>query len=107
MTPVLMMILGVAAVTYFWRVAGVLAAGKIHAGSPMFRFFSCVSYAMIAALIFRLILYPVGATAAVPTSFRLLSAAVGLVVFIICRRNVAAGAWAGVLSILSLNAIVD
>lgn len=97
------MILAGAAVTYMWRAAGVIAAGKISADSQTLRFASCIAYAMVAALIARMILYPVGATAEIPVMFRLGALTVGLVVFAVLKRNVAAGAWSGAATVVMLN----
>ena len=107
MTSALAMIVGVAAATYFWRAAGALAAGKISAESSLFRLASCVSLAMVAALIVRMILYPTGATAESPMLFRLLAAASGLAVFAISKRNVAAGSWTSVAVIIFLNSLSE
>lgn len=91
---VLTVILGSAAATYFWRALGAAAAGKINAGSRPFRLAACIAFAMVAALILRMLVYPAGITASAPLLLRLAAAGLGLAVFALFRRNVAAGAWA-------------
>lgn len=96
------LILLAAAATYFWRAAGVIAAGRVRANSPMLRLASCVAYSMVAALIVRMIVFPAGATADIPAAFRLFAAAAGLVVFAF-RRDVASGAWTAAIVVVALN----
>ena len=98
-----MLILVAAAATYFWRAAGVIAAGRVRANSPALRLASCVAYAMVAALIVRMIVFPAGATAEIAVIFRLSAVAAGLAVFAL-RRNVAAGAWTAATTVAALNA---
>lgn len=97
------LILITAAATYYWRAAGVIAAGRVRANSPMLRLASCIAYSMVAALIVRMILFPAGATADIPVAFRLCAVAAGLAIFA-WRRDVAFGAWAAAVSVVALNA---
>ena len=46
--------------TYLWRFLGVSLSGRIHTDSEIFRWMSCVAYAMLAGLVARIILMPVG-----------------------------------------------
>ena len=46
--------------TYAWRGLGVLLAGRLEPDSDLFRWVSCVAYAMIAGLVMRLIVMPGG-----------------------------------------------
>ena len=96
-----------AAATYFWRATGVLLAGNLSTQSPLFRLASCITYALVAALIARMIIYPAGAAGEEPLAFRLVAAVAGLSAFIIWRRNVAVGAWAATAVITLLNYIAD
>ena len=66
--------------TYFWRALGVLIAGHINQESEIFRWLSAVTYAMVAALTFRLILLPVGLLSEIPLYYRILAALVGMAV---------------------------
>ena len=96
------MIFLAAAATYFWRAIGAAAAGNIRASSPVLRAASCIAYAMVAALIVRMIVFPAGATSEIPLALRLCSVAAGLAVFAF-RRNVAAGAWTAAIAVVALN----
>ena len=105
MSMSLAMILASAAVTYFWRAAGALAAGKISVHSPIFNLASCITYAMVAALIFRMIVYPAGATSEIPLILRLVAVGCGLAIYVASRRNVAVAAWGAVVAVVILNAV--
>ena len=69
------MLLSAALGTYACRALGVALAGRIDANSLFFQWVSCVTYAMVAALTLRLLVFPLGLLATVPLWFRL---AVGL-----------------------------
>jgi branched-subunit amino acid transport protein len=46
--------------TYLWRFLGVAFSGRINTESEVFRWMSCVAYAMLAGLVARIILMPIG-----------------------------------------------
>lgn len=68
--------------TYFWRALGVLISGHINQESEIFRWLSAVTYAMVAALTFRLILLPVGLLSQIPLYYRIFAAVVGMVIML-------------------------
>ena len=81
-----------AAGTYACRALGVVASGKINQDSEFFRWLSAVTYALVSALVVRMVLMPVGPLASVPVAWR-----VGLCILSVCvmvlgsrRRPVAA-----------------
>ena len=94
-------LLAAMAVTFFWRAAGALAAGRVRAHSPAFNAASCVTYAMVGALIIKLILYPQGAAADTELVHRLIAVAAVLAAYAV-RRNVALAAWVGAAALLML-----
>jgi branched-subunit amino acid transport protein len=57
--------------TYLCRAIGVKLAGHINTESEIFKWLSCVTYAMVAALTVRLIVLPTGMLANVPLWFRI------------------------------------
>jgi len=68
-------VLAVAALaTYVWRFLGVLLSGRLNPGDPVFAWLACVAYALLAGLISRMLLLPVGPMAEVPLAARLLAA---------------------------------
>jgi branched-subunit amino acid transport protein len=89
------MVMAAIAATYLWRFLGVLFSRNINPEGTVFQWVTCVSYAMLAGLISRMVLIPVGALVDVPLWIRVTGIIVGLVVFFIARRMVLAGVGAG------------
>ena len=65
-------LVGASVGTYVCRAIGVLLSGRINQNSEIFRWLAAVTYAMMAALIVRLIFLPVGLLATVPLWMRIL-----------------------------------
>jgi branched-subunit amino acid transport protein len=91
-----------ALVTYAWRGLGVMLSGRIDPDGPLFAWTACVAYALLAALIARMIVLPRGDLADTAAFDRLLAAGLALACFFgLTRRNmllsVAAGSGALVL----------
>lgn len=86
--------------TYLWRAGGVALARRINVNSELFRWVSCVAFAMIAGLMARIILMPTGPLAVTTLPERLAATACALAVFFVfTRRNLLAGVIAGALAI--------
>ena len=58
--------------TYVCRAIGVMLSGRINQDSEIFRWLAAITYAMVATLTVRLILFPVGMMASVPPWIRIL-----------------------------------
>jgi branched-subunit amino acid transport protein len=58
--------------TYFWRGLGVLLAGHVSQDSEVFKWLSAITYALVGALTFKLILLPIGVLNDVPMAYRIL-----------------------------------
>ena len=69
------LLLLVSAATYVWRAGGVAIAARISPDGRLSQWFSCVAYGMLAALISRIVLLPVGILAETPLIDRLLALA--------------------------------
>ncbi|MFI4989211.1 MAG: AzlD domain-containing protein [Alphaproteobacteria bacterium] len=89
-----------AAATYLWRGLGVALAGRIDPGGAVFRWTGCVAYALLAGLIARMIVLPLGALQELPLWARLAGAALALAAFYASRRNILIAAAAGVGAII-------
>lgn len=89
-----LMVIG-ALVTYFWRGLGVALSGRLDVQSPLFEWVACVAYALLAGLIARMILLPLGALQETPTLDRLGAALLALVIFFLTRRSLLAGVGSG------------
>jgi branched-subunit amino acid transport protein len=88
-------IAGAAVVTYASRGLGVLLSGRLNIDGPLFRWVSAVAYALLAALIARLIVLPLGPLQATTLPDRLVSAALALSVFLLTKRNLMLGVATG------------
>ncbi|MGI9337787.1 MAG: hypothetical protein ACR2P4_04670, partial [Gammaproteobacteria bacterium] len=62
-----------------------------------------ITYAIIAALILRMLVYPQGLTADSALSSRLIATGAGLLIYFISRRNVAAAAWTAAATFIIMN----
>lgn len=89
--------------TYAWRAAGVLLAGRIDPAGEVFRWTTCVAYAMIAGLVMRILLIPSGPLAASLWEHRLLACVISVVVYRRCGRSLFLAALAGATSLSLLN----
>ena len=78
----LILILAAALGTYSWRFLGVVLSGRIRTDSEFFQWISCVTYAMVAGLVFRIVVLPVGLLAQIPLSARLVCIAAAIVVMV-------------------------
>ena len=68
--------------TYFWRGLGVLASGRINKDGEIFKWLSAVTYAILGALTFKLILLPVGLLSQIPMYYRICVSAICLLVML-------------------------
>jgi branched-subunit amino acid transport protein len=106
MTDLLVLILGCAAGTYLWRALGVALAGRLDPRGEVFSWMSCVALAMIAGLVSRILIEPVGVLAETSLTERLAATAIGSVVYFrLTRRNLLAGVLAGCVAIVLLQLI--
>lgn len=96
MSEFTMAVLACGVITYAWRGLGVALARSLNVDGELFRWVSCVAFAMIAGLMSRVILLPSGALAATGTAERLLAIGCALVAyFFLTRRNLFAGVSVG------------
>ena len=73
--------------TYLSRFLGVVSSVKINETSKIFRWFNCLAYATLAALIARTIIFPVGVLSEASYLSRILVIVLSLAIFFITKRN--------------------
>ena len=73
--------------TYISRFLGVLSSVRIKETSKIFRWFNCLAYATLAALIARTIIFPVGVLSEASYLSRILVIVISLAIFFITKRN--------------------
>jgi branched-subunit amino acid transport protein len=73
--------------TYLSRILGVLTSTKINENSKIYRWFNCLAYSTLAALIARTIIFPVGVLSDASYLSRSLVIFFCLFIFFISKRN--------------------
>jgi len=84
-----------------WRWAGVRLSRDLDIDSEIFRWVRAVSTALVAGLVARLIVFPIGQLDAVPLVIRLAAFAGGMVIYLASRRNLALGVTGGTAVLLA------
>lgn len=92
--PLVIVVAGAAA-TYLWRALGVAMSGRLKADSPIVDLVGYIAFGLLAGLISRMILLPIGPLQSTDLWVRLSAAAFAAVVFFALRRNLLAGVLAG------------
>ncbi len=89
------LVLAIAA-TYLWRGLGVFLSARINPEGAVFQWVTCVSYAMLAGLIARMTVLPLGMLAETPLIDRLAAMALAFAVYFAWHRRLLPGVAAGV-----------
>ena len=84
---ILLSIIVTSLATYVSRFLGVLSSVRIKETSKIFRWFNCLAYATLAALIARTIIFPIGALSEATYLSRILVVLICLAIFFITKRN--------------------
>jgi branched-subunit amino acid transport protein len=98
-----LVIAAAALTTYAWRGVGVLLSGRIDLDSAVFRWVSALAYALLAALIARMIVLPIGPLAATALPDRLGAVAAAAAIFLLTRRNLLLGVTVGAVVMMALT----
>jgi branched-subunit amino acid transport protein len=73
--------------TYLSRFLGVISSEKIKETSRWFRWFNCLAYSTLAALIARSIIFPAGALSEADYSLRIVVVILSILIFYFTKRN--------------------
>ena len=73
--------------TYLSRFLGVVSAEKIKETSKLFRWFNCLAYSTLAALIGRTIIFPAGVLSETDYFIRFIIVVVSLLIFYLTKKN--------------------
>ena len=73
--------------TYLSRFLGVLSAEKIKETSKMFRWFNCLAYSTLAALIARIVIFPSGSLSEVDYLIRFIVIILSIAIFYLTKKN--------------------
>ena len=84
---IILVILVTSFATYLSRFLGVVSSEKIEAKSKIFRWFNCIAYSILAALIARIVIFPAGVLEEADLWIRLIVIIISIIIFIISKRN--------------------
>ena len=84
---IIIVILVTSLATYLSRFLGVVSAEKIKETSRMFRWFNCLAYSTLAALIARMIIFPSGSLNEVDYFIRFIVVFLAIVIFYLTKKN--------------------
>ena len=84
---IILVILVTSFATYLSRFLGVVSSEKIEETSKIFRWFNCIAYSILAALIARIVIFPAGVLEEADLWLRLIVIIISIIIFIISKRN--------------------
>ena len=73
--------------TYISRFLGVITSKKIKENSKIFKWFNCLAYSTLSALLARLIIFPAGALIEVDYLVRFTVVFICLIIFLVSKKN--------------------
>ena len=86
-TNIVLAILATSLATYISRFFGVMTSKKMRENSKIFKWFNCLAYSTLAALIARTIIFPVGVLSDASYLSRVTVVLFCLFIFFISKRN--------------------
>ena len=86
-TNILLAILVTSIATYSSRFLGVLTSERINENSKIYRWFNCLAYSTLAALISRMIIFPAGVLAESDYFIRLIVVVLSILIFYVTKKN--------------------
>ena len=86
-TSIVLAILVTSLATYLSRFLGVVSSEKIKETSKIFRWFNCLAYSTLAALIARIVIFPSGVLSEADYVIRIIVLTASILVFYVTKRN--------------------
>ena len=84
---IILVILVTSFATYLSRFLGVVSSEKIKETSKIFKWFNCIAYSVLAALIARMVIFPAGELAESGIVIRLFVVAASVAMFLFTKKN--------------------
>ena len=84
---IILAIISTSIATYISRLMGALTSEKVSVKSKIFKWFDCVAYSTLAALLGRMIIFPAGVLAESELIMRLIVFFTCISLFIISKKN--------------------
>tara|TARA_B100000941_G_scaffold96148_1_gene66929 strand:- start:901 stop:1224 length:324 start_codon:yes stop_codon:yes gene_type:complete len=86
-TNIILVILVTSFATYISRFLGAFTSEKISETSKVYRWFNCIAYSTLAALISRMLIFPSGDLAEVHYTIRIIVILLSILIFYATKRN--------------------
>ena len=86
-TSIVLVILVTSLATYLSRFLGVVSSEKIKENSKIFKWFNCLAYSTLAALIARMVIFPSGVLSEADYVIRIIVLVTSILVFYVTKRN--------------------
>ena len=86
-TKIILVILITSLATYISRFFGVFTSEKINEKSKIYRWFNCLAYSTLAALISRMLLFPSGDLSETTLLLRVIIILISILIFYLTKRN--------------------
>ena len=86
-TSVVLAILVTSLATFSSRFLGVVSSERIKETSKLFKWFNCLAYSTLAALIARTVIFPVGVLSDASYLSRLAVVVLSLIIFFVSKKN--------------------
>ena len=100
---IVLVILVTSFATYLSRFLGVISSEKIKETSKIFKWFNCIAYSVLAALITRMVVFPAGELVESDILIRLFVVAASVVMFLFTKRNLVYPTVASAIMLAILN----
>jgi len=100
---IILVILVTSFATYLSRFLGVVSSEKIKETSKIFKWFNCIAYSVLAALIARMVVFPAGELAESGILIRLFVVVASVVMFLFTKRNLVYPTVASAIMLAILN----
>ena len=101
---IILAIIATSIATYISRFMGALTSEKVSVKSKIFKWFNCVAYSTLAALLGRMIIFPAGVLADSDLIMRLIVFFTCIAIFIISKKNLVIPT---ILSAIMLNFLIQ
>ena len=86
-TSIVLVILVTSFATYLSRFLGVVSSEKIKEKSKIFKWFNCLAYSTLAALITRILIFPSGVMSEVDYLIRFIVVFISVLIFYFTKKN--------------------
>ena len=102
-SDIIIVILVTSFATYLSRFLGVVSSEKIKETSKIFKWFNCIAYSVLAALIARMVIFPAGELAESGILIRLFVVVASVAMFLFTKRNLVYPTVASAIMLAILN----